>query len=336
MELSRRHAITGVALALAGCSEVRSDVESRADGVLAGGEHPLAGVTTIAVVDGSESDHDLEALTQDAAAYWSEHAAEYADVDVSFRLSEEGTADVELVFLDSRTELEGCREHSSAEILGCAPLLTAEHRPERPITVEVVAADRPPGDVRITIQHELGHTLGLDHDDEPAHIMSNDIEDRLPEYERRGEILESFENAWVGRNAGTREYNRGINRWNDGEYGTAVSIFESAADRYRTAGASIETAVELERGFDGMRRPETVDRDRLRSAFESAREWIDLAAERADRMAASAEARDDGDASTARERHEAADDALSELRAIEFPAPVDVAGALGLLRDGRR
>ncbi|MDR9380852.1 MAG: hypothetical protein RI560_04170 [Natronomonas sp.] len=43
-----------------------------------------------------------------------------------------------------------------------------------------------------------------------------------------------------------------------------------------------------------MRRPATVDRERLRSAFESEREWIDLAAERADWMAASAEARDDG------------------------------------------
>lgn len=336
MELSRRHAITGVALALAGCSEVRSDVESRADGVLGGGEHPLAGVTTIAIVDDSESDHNLKALTDDAAAYWTEHAAEYAGVDVSFRRGEEGTPDIELVFLDSRTGLEGCREHASAEILGCAPLLTAEHRPERPITVEVVAADRPAGDVRITIQHELGHTLGLDHEDEPAHIMSNDIEDRLPEYERRRELLDAFENAWGDRNAGTRAYNRGVNHWNDGEYGTAVSSFESAAKRYRTAGASVGTAAELEDGFDGMRRPETVDRERLRSAFESAREWIDLAAERADRMAASAEARDDGDVSTALELHEAADDALSELRAIEFPAPIDIAGALGLLRDDGR
>ena len=106
MGLSRRHAVTGVALA--GCSEVRSDVESRAGGILGGGEHPLAGVTTITVVNNSESDHNVKVLTDDVAVCWTEHAAEYTGVDVSFRRSEEGTPDIELVFFDSRTGSTGC------------------------------------------------------------------------------------------------------------------------------------------------------------------------------------------------------------------------------------
>ncbi|MGM0717472.1 MAG: hypothetical protein ACQET5_09915 [Halobacteriota archaeon] len=335
MGLSRRHAIAGVAVALAGCAELQGQVEKRADGVLTDDDHPLKGTTTIGIVDRSDSEHDLEALTVDAAAFWTDHAAEYADVGVSFRPEPEGPPDVEVVFLDSRTELAGCEEHASSDILGCAPLLTAEHRPERPITVEVVVANRPAGDVRITVQHELGHTLGLDHDDEPAYIMSTDIADRLPEYGRRREVLESFENAWAGRNSGTQEYNRAVNRWNDGEYDAAAPIFERSAKRYRTTNAWVERGLELARGFDGMERPETVDRDRLRDAFESAGGWTDLAAERSELMALSSEARADGDVPGARELRAEAEEVFSELQAIDFPAPIEIASALGLLRDGK-
>jgi hypothetical protein len=332
MELSRRGAIAGAAAALAGCSTLRSELEERGDGVLDGGRHPLAGETTIDVVDRSRSDHDLAALTAEAAAYWTDNAAEYAGFDVSLSIGDDDP-DVEVVYLDDRTGIEGCREHAASELLGCAPLLEPRHRPERPVTVEVVATGRPYGDVRTTVQHELGHTLGLDHGDEPAHVMSNEIEDRLPEYGRRREILDSFENAWGGRNTATRTYQRAINRWNDREYAEAVPAFEAAGRRYRTAVASVDTAVELARGFDGMARPETVDRAALGDAFARARQWLGVAAERADLMAAASAARVDGDATRARDRRTEADAAIAELRAIDYPAPVAVADALRLAGD---
>lgn len=332
MELSRRHAVVGAAVAIAGCSELRSGVDDRADGVFGPGEHPFAGATTIAVVDRSDSKHDLVAVATEAARYWNDNAAEYAGFEVSFTVTTE-SPDVELVFLGRRENLEGCQEHSSSDILGCSPLLTAEHRPERPVTVEVVAADRPYGDVRITAKHELGHALGLGHDDDPAHVMSKDIADRLPAYGRRLDVLDAFENAWSGRNAGTRKYNRGINRWNDGEYERAVPTFESAAERYRTASKSVETAVELEAGFDGMARPDTVDREALTESARRAREWLELAAERSALMADSSSARAEGDVSEARAQREGADAARAELRTIDFPAPIDVADALGLVRN---
>lgn len=332
MELSRRHAIAGAAVALAGCSELRMEVEERADGVRSLAGHPLAGTTTISVVDRSDGSHDVHAIAQEAAGYWNEHAGVYTDVDVTFVLDHE-SPDIELVFLADRTGLEGCQEHASREILGCAPLLRPGHRPERPITVEVVAAGQPYGDVRTTAKHELGHTLGLDHDDEPAYIMSNDVRDRLPEYHRRLEILDTVENAWNGRNAATREYNRGIDRWNDGEYTVAADTFDAAAERYRVASASVDTAMELETGFDGMNRPETVDREALREGLERAHEWIDLAVERSKQMAESAGARDDGDVSTARVRRQEAERAFEQLKEVAFPAPVDIARTLGLVRE---
>lgn len=332
MKLSRRHAIAGAAVALAGCSELQIEVEERADSVRALAGHPLAGITTISVIDRSNGGHDVDAIAKEAADYWNEHAEEYAEVDVTFTFDDEAP-DIELVFLADRAGLEGCQEHASREILGCAPLLRPGHRPERPITVEVVSAGQPYGDVRITAKHELGHTLGLGHGDEPAYIMSNDIEDRLPEYHRRIEILDSIENGWNGRNSGTREYNRGIDRWKDSDYAEAASTFEAAASRYRTAAASVDTAIEVETGFDGMNRPETVDRESLRAGFDRAHEWIDLAVERSELMAESATARNDGEVQNARTSQREADQVFERLREVDFPAPVEVARSLGLVRE---
>ena len=335
MELSRRRAIAGAAVALAGCSGVRNEVDERADTVLGPNEHPFAGTTTVAVEDRSGSDHDVSALAATAAAYWNEHAVEYAGFDVSFGVGG-GSPDVELVFLDRRAELEGCQEHASAEVLGCAPLLRAEHRPERPVTVEVVATGRPYGDVLITAKHELGHALGLGHDDEPSHIMSDSIEDRLPAYERRVDLLDAFGNAWAGRNAGSRQYGRAVERWNDRRYAESVSVFEASAERYRDAAESVATAGELATAFEGMERPETVDQEGLRESVGSAGEWVDLAVERSTLMAEAASARADGDGGTAKEYRRDADDASAALRDAEFPAPIVVADALGLGRNGLR
>ena len=329
MKLSRRHAMAGGAVALAGCS----GIEERADEIRSARGHPLSGTVGVSIVDRSRSGHDLERLTTDALTYWTANADEFLDFSVTFELTST-SPDVELTFLADAAELEGCEGYATEEVLGCAPLLEEGHRPERPVTIEVVAGVRPSGEIRITTKHELGHALGLTHDDEPAYIMSNDVEDRLPEYTVRTEILQSIENAWNGRNAATRRYNRAIERWNGGEYGAAASGFESSAERYRAVLASVETAAELETEFDGMARPETVDRETLRTQFGRIREWIDLAITRSEPMAEAATERETGDVSTAREKAAEAEAADEELASVGFPALADTARTLGLVRHG--
>ncbi len=322
-------ACSGLSAALAGCTDVREfaeDVDPRG--------HPLAGETTVAVVDHSESTHDLEAITDASLSFWSENAQQYADLEVEFQRVEGSDAepDVEIEFLDSREELDGCQEHSTDDILGCAPLIRENNRIDRPVVAEVVATGRPSGEVEITTQHEVGHLLGLDHDDEPAYIMSNRIEDRLPEYEARIKVFDAFRAGWSARNDGTRAYNEGIGFWNDERYERAIDPFVRSRDRYRSLDDHIATAKDAATVFEEMRRPETVDRERLQRYLDITHTVADLLIEAAENMRAAAEAMVDDDRTGARNRQQAANDALNELDDIDAPSPADVGRALGLVR----
>lgn len=329
MAVRRRELLAGAAVALAGCAEAREFVEDTAPI-----GHPLAGKTTVAVVNGSESTHDLEALTVEALAFWNENAERYAGFEVTFsRVAREEDPDVEIEFLDDRSELDGCRDVNSEHVLGCAPLIREGNQIDRPAVAEVVATDRPYGEVLITTMHELGHMLGLGHDAEPAYVMSNRIEDRLPEYEHRIEVLEAFQAGWRARNDGTRTYNEGIAFWNDREYERAIDPFGRAAERYREIHDHVDAAEEAATAFEDMKRPETVDRERLAEYFETTRRVADLLVGVAEDMRAAAEAMTDGRRLTAQNRQDSANEGLKEVESTDAPTPADVGRALGLVRE---
>ena len=330
MAVRRRELLAGAAVALAGCTEARDLVED----VAPPRGHPLAGETTVAVVNLSDSAHDLEALTDEALAFWNENAEQYAGFDVEFsRVADGESPDVEVEFLNSRAELDGCHQYSSENVLGCAPLIREGDRIDRPVTAEVVATGRPYGEVGVTTKHELGHMLGLDHESEPAYIMSNRIQDRLPEYEHRIEVLEAFQDGWSARNDGTRAYNEGIGHWNDREYERAVEPFDRAVGLYRTIHEHVDAAEAAATAFEEMVRPETVDRERLAAYFETSRTAADLSIAAAEAMRDAAAAMADGDRGRARDHQETANESLEELRALDVPTPADVARALGLVND---
>lgn len=327
MEFRRREVLAGTALALAGCTDLRS----YAEGVVPPSGHPLEGTSTVAVVDNSETTHDLAALTDEALAFWNQHAEQYAGFAVEFRRVE-SDADVEIEFLDAHTELDGCTQYHTGTVLGCAPLVTAGSRIPRPVVAEVVATDRPYGAVLTTTQHEIGHLLGLGHDDEPAYIMSNRLQDRLPRYENRIAVRDAFQAAWNQRNEGTRDYNEGAAHWNAEEYEAAVEPFDRAAEHYRSILDYVADA-EAAADFEGMERPDTVDQERLAQYFETTRIAANLLVSAAVDMRDAAEAMVDGDRSRARDRQASANEALQDLQALDVPTPLDVARALGLIRE---
>lgn len=327
MEFRRREVLAGTALALAGCTDLRT----YAEGVVPPSGHPLEGTNTVAVVNNSASDLDLEALTDEALAFWNQHAEQYAGFAGEFRRVQTDP-DVEIEFLDSHDDLDGCTQYHSGTVLGCAPLVTEGSRIPRPVIAEVVATDRPYGAVLTTTQHEIGHLLGLGHDDEPAYIMSNRLEDRLPLYENRIAVRDAFQAAWNERNEGTSDYNDGAAHWNAEEYEAAVEPFDRAADHYRAILDHVADA-EAAADFDGMERPDTVDQERLAQYFETTRTAANLLVDAATNMREAAEAMVDGDRSRASDRQEAANAALTDLQALDVPTPLDVARALGLIRD---
>ena len=84
-----------------------------------------------------------------------------------------------------------------------------------------------------------------------------------------------------------------------------------------------------------MNRPETVDRERLASHFETTRELTDMLVSVAEDMRAAAEARADGNVIRAREKQESANETLEGVQSRDAPTPADVGRALGLVREDR-
>lgn len=293
-----------------------------------GDEHPLAGGTqTVRVDSESESPHDLDAITAAALAFWEANSEEYAGFSVDFEMIEEGDPDVVIAYRDSPAGCENVPEYSD-RVLGCAPVLQAGYSVRRPITGRVVAAARPPGAIRVTTTHELGHMLGLNHDDDPANVMSNRPEDRIPEYARRIDIWETIRSVHERASSTTPVLNHGIELYRRGENEAAALALESAATDLRDFVDSVDRAsVEID-ALEANVDVETVAFADLRDLLARLRRRLVAAAELADALAASARA-------TGEERESQLETAIA--RSEEFnDTPViqlrDVGVALGLIR----
>jgi predicted Zn-dependent protease len=62
----------------------------------------------------------------------------------------------------------------------------------------------------MTAKHELGHLLGLGHDDEPSEVVSSRPEDRIPDYERRVECWETAQTGVEQTNEGSDRYRQAL------------------------------------------------------------------------------------------------------------------------------
>jgi hypothetical protein len=117
----------------------------------------------------ADTDRDYETAVRGALVFWTEHSQRYVSYDVGFRLAEPNeTADIHVRFEPAVTDCGNSRddEHTA----GCAPVLTDTRQIDRPVDVRVRTGLSAESTERV-LEHELGHTLGLTHDDAPQEVM---------------------------------------------------------------------------------------------------------------------------------------------------------------------
>ncbi|XVH31281.1 hypothetical protein ACNS7O_12925 [Haloferacaceae archaeon DSL9] len=258
--MNRRDAIRATAVAssmmLSGCAAraeyVASHVEDGPVGRAWGSQTPWGtDPVGVGVTQDVPARRGFVGLVQRALDYWEGHSERYAGYPVTYRLRPNATDSAIDVTLVDGIDVCGETDHDGT-IVGCAPLVRG--RPPAPTTVRIADGyddERTLG----TIKHELGHTLGLTHDDEPRHIMSEDIADRIPDYDRRRAAFDRYAAGVALGNRGTKRWNEGVARWNDDDYDPAIDRFGIARQRYREQRGEHERAAATvtELGLDAAR-----------------------------------------------------------------------------------
>lgn len=114
------------------------------------------------------SDQPFNQQVDEALAYWEANAEQYAGYPVTFnRTSNIEEAHFSIYLMDEVETLEGCGDDDGTNTIGCG------QRPGLAImnlTVAVEAGYQHEDTVHI-LKHELGHSLGLDHGDDPVDLM---------------------------------------------------------------------------------------------------------------------------------------------------------------------
>lgn len=318
---------TGCLTCLAGCTGGGS--------VGSGDGHVFAESTvSVRVEDRGSTDHDVRTNAEEVLDFWAAESSQYAGFGIGFEIVDENP-DIVLAYVDTS---EGCSgvENYSSDVMGCAPLIRPGNRISRPVTAQVVAADRPIGSVRTTAKHEIGHILGLGHDNEPRQIMSNRPEDRIPLYAIRVEIWETVVEGYDQSSTAAQHLNTAIGAWNDERYDTAATAFEDAETAYVAARDGFRTARDRTADLEADPPLETVDFPTLTGGLDRLVNRMAAAVDVASTMAEASRAAADGEQSTARRLSSTADDRLTDYHAIDAPPSRDIAVALGLVRGTSR
>jgi len=320
--------VTGVVSSTAGCISL--------DPGSGGPVHPFADSTVAVRIDNnSETDHDVEANAREALEFWEENSQEYVGFGIEFEVVSADDPEMVIAYADDPSGCEAV-EGFSERVLGCAPVLQPGSRPNLPVTARVVAGARPFGKILVTTKHEIGHVLGLGHDDDPREIMSNQPEDRIPLYDVRIEIWDSVLDAHERTTAAIRMFNHAVSQWQEGSYEAASAAFRAARDDYLEIIQSFEDAVARTDEFDGHPRVETVALDDLRELLGQLEARADAAVGFTDAMAEESDARGTGDTDLANSKRADANEYIREYNAIGPVELRDVAIALGLVRGFER
>lgn len=149
------------AAALAGCLS--------ASGESAHPDNPYGSDTLTVGIDAEETGDPRADLVADALEYWDRHSEQYAGYPVTYDLAPDADdPDVEINWTDSVTV---CGAEFNGMTLGCADYITEDVRVPSTVRVDAETGWTDETKRRVLI-HELGHTLGLGHDDDPQEYMS--------------------------------------------------------------------------------------------------------------------------------------------------------------------
>jgi len=120
----------------------------------------------VAVRNDGGRDREFAAFVREATAFWEANDEQYLGFEVRYEVRPDATdPDLVISFTD---RIPDCGNVSDA--VGCAPLVTDARQLDRPETVWVKTMLSDESTVLVT-KHELGHTLGLTHDDPPRDVM---------------------------------------------------------------------------------------------------------------------------------------------------------------------
>lgn len=122
----------------------------------------------VAIGDPAGTDREWTPLVREAAAFWEAEAERFAGYPIDYEVRPDATdPDIVIEFVEAVPECDG-----ASDAAGCAPLITDSRQIDRPETVSVRTGFSDSSTVTV-IQHELGHTLGLTHDEAPADVMAS-------------------------------------------------------------------------------------------------------------------------------------------------------------------
>jgi hypothetical protein len=128
--------------------------------------NPWQSTDVVVAVDGrADPNRSYVPLVEQAVAYWNGPGRQNATYPVTFQVDPDAP-DPDLVVVVR--EHVRCADHD--DVLGCAPQLAAEDRPQRPVTIDV-AAGFSNETTQTVIEHEFGHVLGIGHGEPPLPLM---------------------------------------------------------------------------------------------------------------------------------------------------------------------
>jgi hypothetical protein len=154
---------------LAGCSLPISPDTATGDDWTGDPDNPWQEETLTVAIDGSaDESRDYRPMVREALDYWEANAERYAGYPIAYEIRPDAAdPDLEVRVVES---IDRCGTGNRSA--GCAPIVTNRSVVSRPALVRVQGNFTHESTVRV-LKHEIGHTLGLGHGDEPADVMQH-------------------------------------------------------------------------------------------------------------------------------------------------------------------